>query len=345
MKKVLLTGMLAASFQVMAQDIHFTQTAQTPLLINPAAAGVYNGWERVIINHRNQWLGAGTQFMTTSVAADINLFKSPRNDRAHMGVGIMFFNDVGGDANFGHRKGSLTLSGILPMGGNGHILSAGIQAGMGNRSGNAGALSFRSQWDGEKFNQLYITGEENKLHAFNYFDASAGLYYVYDGGQSTFQRNREFRFQLGFSGYHLNAPELKFSGGGSTERLYRKYVGHIGVLSEIGTSKMSIDANAIQIMQGPHMETMFGLMMRYRFEDGTKITGNSQDAFFAFGCYARLKDAIMPSIMIDWKGFQLGISYDVTVSAMRKAYSGGSLEFSLSYVNRNHALFKTRRRF
>lgn len=342
-KTVVIIALLFAAF-ARSQDIHFTQTAQTPLLINPAAAGVYDGWERLIINHRNQWLGANTQFMTTNISADVNLFKSPRNDRAHMGLGVMFFNDIGGDSQFGHRQGSLTLSGILPMGGSGHTISAGIQGGFGNRSGNASALDYRSQWDGQQFDKTILTGDQNKLGSFNYIDASAGLYYVYDGSQSTFQRKNEFKFQLGFSGYHLNAPELKFSNGVVGERLHRKYVGHIGVISDIGTSKMAMDANAVQTIQGSHFETLFGLMLRYRFEDGTMITGNQQNAFFGIGMYTRLKDAIMPSILIDWKGFQFGLSYDITLSALRKAYKGGSLEFSLSYVNRQHALFKTRAR-
>ena len=64
MKKILLSVAFLSCINTYAQDLHFSQTAQTPLLINPAAAGVYDGWERVIINHRNQWLGAGTQFMT-----------------------------------------------------------------------------------------------------------------------------------------------------------------------------------------------------------------------------------------------------------------------------------------
>ena len=86
-------------------------------------------------------------------------------------------------------------------------------------------------------------------------------------------------------------------------------------------------------------------MFRYRFKDGTKITGYSQDAYFGFGAYYRLKDALIPSFLIDWRGFKFGVSYDVTLSTMRKAYSGGSLEFSLSYTNLSHALFKSRNRF
>lgn len=325
------------------QDIHFTQMSQTPLLINPAAAGVFDGWERVIINHRNQWLGTNTQFMTTNVSGDINLFKSERNNSAYMGVGLMFYNDIGGDSQFGQRQGSITVSGILPMGKSGHTISAGIQGGFANRSGNASALSFRNQWDGEKFNPLTISGEQNKLVGFNYIDASAGLYYVYDGSQTSFRRKNDFKFQLGFSGYHLNAPAFKFGNGGVGERLLRKYVGHAGIVKDLGESKMALDANVVQTIQGGHMETLLGLMLRYRFVEGTLITGNSQNAFFGIGLYTRLKDAIMPSILIDYKGFQFGLSYDVTVSALRKAYKGGSLEFSLSYVNKNHALFKKRR--
>jgi hypothetical protein len=47
--------------------------------------------------------------------------------------------------------------------------------------------------------------------------------------------------------------------------------------------------------------------------------------------------------MLDWKGFRFGVSYDVTISALRNAYNGGSLEFTLAYTNLSHALFKGRR--
>lgn len=347
---------------VNAQDLHFSQTAQTPLLINPAAAGVFDGWERVIVNHRNQWLGAGTQFMTTNISADANLGKAQMNDRAYLGVGLMFFNDIGGDSNFGSQTGSLTLSGILPMGGSGHTLSAGVQGGFGMRKADYSRLSFYNQFDGSGFDENINSGEANSGASFTYIDASAGLYYMYDGGQNTFARNNDFKFQFGLSGYHLNAPELKYSNGVIGEKLHRKFVAHAGIISDLVGSKWAIDASVLQFMQtgfydmqssaqstpksfgGGHFETILGMMMRYRFEDGTKITGMAHDAFFGFGVYTRLKDAIIPSVMVDWRGFQFGISYDVTLSDLRAGYKGGSLEFSLSYINRHDALFKTRKR-
>ncbi len=326
-----------------AQDLHFAQSSQTPLFINPGAAGVYDGWERVIVNHRNQWLGAGTQFMTTALGADINLGKSQFNDKAHLGLGLLFFNDIGGDSNFGNQSGSLTLSGIIPFGRSGHILSAGVQGGFGMRKGDISNVTFLSQWDGTEINPLMASGETNTLNSFTYIDASAGLFYVFDGDNNSFARNNVFKLKIGVAGYHLNEPELKYAAG-SADRLHRKYVGHIGIVKDFVGSPLALDVNGVQFVQGGHYETLFGLMMRYRFENGTKITGNSQNAFFGIGCYTRWNDAIIPSVLIDWRGFQLGISYDVTISELRRAYRGGSLEFSLSYRNLNHSLFKTRKR-
>lgn len=344
MRKTFLIISLFLSASLSAQDIHFSQTAQTPLLINPAAAGVYDGWERVIVNHRNQWLGASTQFMTTSLAADVNIGKTRLNDRAHIGVGLMFFNDIGGDANFGTQSGGLTLSGILPMGGSGHILSAGVQGGFGQRSADFENLRFYSQWDGSTLNPNEESGELMNGTSFSYLDASAGLQYVYDGGKNTFARHHDFKLTLGVSGYHLNKPSLKFSNGLKGEQLHRKFVAHAGIVAEVPNSNVAIDGSVVQVKQGGHYETILGAILRYRFENGTKITGFSQDGFVGFGMYARLRDAVIPTAMVSWRGFQLGVSYDVTVSALRRAYGGGSLEFSLSYTNLHHALFKTKGR-
>lgn len=341
MKKLFISiAMMGCSAMLNAQDLHFAQSTQTPLFINPGAAGVYDGWERVIINHRNQWLGANTSFMTTAVAADINIGKSRHNKTPYLGVGLMFFNDKGGDSNFGNQNGSVTLSGVLPMGGSGHSLSLGIQGGMGQRKADLSNVSFMSQWTGSEFD-LSLAGEANSLISFNYLDASAGLFYIFDGGRNTFQRDNKFKFKIGVAGFHLNAPLLKYASG-TAERLHRKYVGHVGIVKEIQGSPLAFDINGVQFIQGGHYETLLGAMLRYRFENGTKITGNSQESFFAFGTYYRHNDAVIPSILVHFRGFQFGMSYDVTISELRKAYVGGSLEFSLSFTNLNHSLFKSR---
>ena len=340
MKKVLFS-IFVLPHLLFGQDLHFSQTAQTPLLINPGATGVFDGWERVIVNHRNQWLGSATQFMTTSVSGDLNILKSENNSNAYLGVGVMFFNDIGGDANFGNQNGSLTISGVIPTQ-TGHSFSLGIQGGFGSRKGDVQRIHFENQWNGEEFDDDLLSGEGNSLTSFSYYDVSSGFYYVYDAGQNSFSRASDFKLQLGLAAYHINQPKLKYNDI-EGEQLYRKYVGHAAIVKEIYNSPIAIDASVLQFIQGPHYETILGAMLRYRFQQGGKITGLSQDAYIGFGMYMRLKDAIIPSVLLDWKGFKFGISYDMTVSALRRAAGGGSLEFSLSYTNLSNAIFKRRR--
>jgi type IX secretion system PorP/SprF family membrane protein len=234
---------------LLSQDIHFSQTAQTPLLVNPAITGLYEGWERVIVNHRSQWLASNTQFQTTAIAADLNFFKTRQNDKAHLGLGVILWNDITGDANYGSKQAHLSLSGILPMG-SGHIMSAGLQGGIGNRSGNMSALVFENQWDGEIFNPELNSNEAATLNSNQYFYVSAGINYQFDGGNSTFARNEDIKIQIGASVYHVNQPAVRYNGI-ENDMIYRKYVGHASFLKDLSGSKWSIDANAIGAYQRP----------------------------------------------------------------------------------------------
>ena len=343
MKLYLYMLILLASFDSTAQDLHFSQTAQTPLLINPAVAGVFDGWQRVIINQRTQWMGATTSFQTTSFAGDVTLFKKQRPNKSYLGLGGIFNTDVGGDGRFGSQNGSLTLNGILPIS-TSHQLSAGIQGGFGSRKGDISKLTFENQWNTSNFafDPAVSSGEVANLNNFSYLDASAGLYYVYNGSKASFARTDDFELQLGASLFHINQPLLKYTSG-SSDRLSRKYVFHTGLVKDIVGSRLAIDASVLQFIQGGNFSTILGTMIRYRFSEGTKLTGNYQKAYVGFGMYMRVKDAIIPSVLVDYKGFKFGISYDVTVSKLRRAYGGGSLEFSLSFTNLNKGLFKSAR--
>lgn len=341
MKKLIAGIVLFSGLNVAAQDIHFSQTSETPLLINPGATGVYGGWERVQINHRNQWLGANTQFMTSSLACDVNFFKSERSNNAHLGLGLFFYNDIGGDSNFGTQAGALSLSGILPLGKGGHTLSAGLQGGFGMRSGDLTKVRFESQINGNAFDPALPSGEIAAINSFSYLDVSTGIFYQYDSKQSAFARNNAQKFQLGTSMYHVNTPTLKYNGVAG-DKLYRKVVVHALYAQDIPNTKWAFEASALQFFQGPHTETILGGLMRYRFQNGSKFTGFNRDAYLGFGAYMRFKDSFIPRMTLDWKGLKFGVSYDVTISKIKRAYQG-SLEFSLSYTNLQHALFKRRR--
>lgn len=338
--KLIVAGLLVSSVTY-AQDFHMTQILQSPNLVNPGAVGVYDGWERISLQHRNQWLGGATQFMSSGIAVDANFMKDEFQPKAHFAIGLQFYHDQAGSSGYGSQLGSLTANGILPLG-NGHQLSLGIQAGMGFKHGNMSALIYDSQWNMNSYDATLLSGETGGLSTFNYLDASSGLYYQYDGGKSSFARNGDMKIEAGFAVYHINAPELKYRTG-SSEKLSRKYVGTARMTSDIGDSKFAFQAQYVQFIQGGHYESILGLILRRRFLEGSKQTGFNQEAYVGLGVYSRFKDAISPTLQIDWKGFHFGVTYDITYSTLRYGYKGGSLEFCLAYTNLKHALFKSRR--
>ena len=324
-----------------AQDLQFTQIMQSPNLLNPAAVGVYDGWERVALHHRSQWLGGNTMFTSSGLNVDATLNKDQFRPSAYVGVGLHFYNDIGGDARFGTQTGGLTISGVLPLGG-GSQLSAGVQTAFGSKRGDMSRLVFDTQWAGSAYDPNYANQEDPALSTFRYASASAGVMYQYDGGQSTFARNNDTKIQFGLAAYHINQPEMKFRSG-SSEKLYRKYVAMFNFTNDIPGSLWSMEAKAAQFIQGGHYETLAGLIMKRRFNEGSKQTGFKRDASIGFGCYTRIKDAIMPTIQVEYLGFKFGLSYDATLSAYRRSVGVGSLELSLSWMNQNHAIFKGRR--
>ena len=65
---------------IQAQDIHFSQFFQAPLLVNPSLTGVFNGDQRAIVQYRNQW-DEFAPYTTYSFSIDGGLFKKKMRDK------------------------------------------------------------------------------------------------------------------------------------------------------------------------------------------------------------------------------------------------------------------------
>ena len=84
MKKLIYLLLFSISFNFQAQDVHFAQSTFVPQLINPASIGVFNGWERVTISNRKQWLGIDKSYMTSQFSFDMNLLKNDNGKQKDM---------------------------------------------------------------------------------------------------------------------------------------------------------------------------------------------------------------------------------------------------------------------
>ncbi len=336
---------IAAAFAVVysyswSQDIHFSQVATNQMLSNPAAAGVFDGWERITVNHKNQWVNAGTKFFTSSMAADLNLFKPKRGNKAHIGLGFQFYNDIGGDSKFGTKQFILNASGIVPLN-EMHEISGGIQFGVAQRTGNLGSLVFSNQFNGTVLDPTLNSNEPNNMISFMYPDVGVGVTYRYGNHSIGFSRDHQTDLMIGVAYLHANRPKLAYSLGYS-EKLYSKLAIQVNFLKDFSGSKLGMEGFVYQWVQGPHWETLLGALLRVRLSSGSKTTGLNRDAYFKIGTACRIKDALAPMMHIQFSNFDFGVSYDVTISKLGQTARSGGLEFSFIYTNRDFALFKRR---
>src|SRR4028119_1639286 len=80
-----------------AQDPNFSQFFASPLTLNPALTGKFDGQLRVAGNYRNQWPTINNAFTTYTVSADFNVLKNNIPEIDQFGVGLLGFRDQSGN--------------------------------------------------------------------------------------------------------------------------------------------------------------------------------------------------------------------------------------------------------
>ncbi|HEY4338010.1 MAG TPA: PorP/SprF family type IX secretion system membrane protein, partial [Puia sp.] len=190
-----------------AQDPGFSQFFASPLTLNPALTGKFNGVVRVAGNYRNQWPTINNAFITSTISVDAPILtgKLPENDT--WGIGLMAMTDktASGILNANYVSFSTAYHKALDVDGY-HSIGVGFQGTYGNQSLDGTRLTFEDglQLDGtwlrsptEAINSQYVS--------VHFFDANLGLLY----NAST---NGNNNFYVGASAYHLNHPKVSFLG-------------------------------------------------------------------------------------------------------------------------------------
>lgn len=335
-KVSVLISFLIVFSRFFGQDFHMSQVDQTISMLNPALTSNFNGYEKFSIQHRNQWLGAGTQFMTSYGMAEFSIGKSLKTNKSFAGIGVFFTNDVGGDSKISLKSGGINLSGNLPLS-KAQWISGGIQTAFNNRSADFSRLIFYSQWNGTALDQTIPSGEENQFNSFTYIDAGAGLSYNYKPTSNATLGSDHTQFQFGVSILHANRPNLRYNTF-TNDRLYSKLCIHSNF--KYGISSLSaLEFSLVQFFQGKHKETNIGVFLRNSFKESSRMTSLVNGQYFTFGSYFRVSGAITPYVAIDLGPFKLGLSYDYELGKVTRAYKH-SIEISMSYLVTKNSIFK-----
>jgi type IX secretion system PorP/SprF family membrane protein len=315
-----------------AQDVHFSQLTETPLLLNPANAGLANKL-RAIINFKDQWKSvSSTPYRTFNVSADMMYLK--KNNGSHLGMGINVFSDKAGEGQMGTTTGQLHLSGVLAAN-DMNLISVGLYGGFGQRSLTYGNLYWDRQYDGSTFDATRPTGEMQNFGNHTYADFGAGIAWFYGKGQGTLSSNNGKTFTAGFSLQHLNKPVYSFYGAGD-QKLPMKFVAHGNAEIGLKNRNLVLEPSYIVMLQGGHHEINAGMMFKYLMQESSRYTDRKKPAAFLLGGYYRFADAAVIAAAYEISGFRVGLSYDLNLSDLKTASNlRGGFEIALRYTIAN----------
>lgn len=327
-KKVLTILILSFVFinnvLIKAQDIHFSQFLNSPLNLNPAQTGFFQGSHRFIVNHRNQWASVTVPYSTFSGSIDMQALKR-KYKQDIIGLGIIFNNDIAGDGNLGTTQGNISIAYIKALNKkNNHFISLGLQFGAAQKKIDFSKLYFNNQYDGDVFDPSLYNGENFVKNSLFYPDFSLGFHWFY-------QKDDQLFFNSGISIYHINKPLVSFFDDKEV-KLNRRIAAYSGFL--IGLDK-NIELNPLLLYmnQGKYRELIFGADLNF-------ILNNSPYFYstFSIGTFIRNNDAVIAKASLSQRKWVFGISYDFNISELNPAsrYFGG-YEFSIIYtLNRSY---------
>jgi type IX secretion system PorP/SprF family membrane protein len=313
---------LALSVTSQAQDPHFSQFFASPLTLNPAFTGKFDGQLRLAANHRDQWPSIPKAYVTTSASLDFAILKSKIPQGDVFGIGISGLSDQSADAALKLNYGSLSLSYHKALDEEGYnTIGGGFQATYTSAILDQSKLTFESQLDVNGFNRDLPSGETFSNNGNqNYFDMNAGLLY---SGSSNGLNN----YYVGISAYHINKPSLSFID--KTWNLATRFTVHGGGSFPLN-EMLTINPSVIYQFQNKASELVFGAAVSSNLNGDDKNPTNVY-----FGSWMRINDAIIPFLGVEINGLRIGASYDINTSSLKAATaSRGGSEFSIIYIKR-----------
>lgn len=323
-----------------AQDIHFTQFYMSPMTMNPAMAGKFEGTARIGGIYRGQWASvmnvARDQYKTPSIWVDAPIIQGFRK-RDWVGIGFMVFQDKTGSAALVHSAAKLGAAYHLGLDKKGNtVLSIGGHYGGEQRKVDENKLRFE---DGllaapnpSDPNSYGASVEDNRiLGNAKYSDIDLGIVF-------SSRLNKMMDFNIGFSMYHMFKPNYSLiSGGGGggpnpnptpqqgLAKLPRRSVAH-GQFNIKLTDKWDVSPRFLfQTMNGNDEILVQGLA-GYLFNEEKDITLN-------MGLGYRLSDAVNVLLGVKVKDLTVGLAYDINTSDLRTVsnYRGG-FEIAANYI-------------
>lgn len=300
---------------VHAQDLHFSQFYEAPLLRNPSLAGIFTGDVRVQAIYRDQWNSVTNAYKTGALSGEYKMPIGKADDFVTLGLQMMY--DRAGTVSWTstHILPALNFHKSLSSEVN-RYLSLGFMAGVVQRGLDRSKMTTNSTYDG------LGDGENLAANNYMYIDGAVGMSF-----NSQLNENPQNNMFLGLAYHHFNRPKASFYQDGTVE-LQPKMVGSAGIRFGV-TPASYLTIMADYSKQGDYQEAVAGALY------GLKVGGELEKPLYTLhgGAFMRLNDAFIPVVKLDYAPFSVSFSYDVNISQLKTSSHGrGGFELGISYI-------------
>ncbi|HFA51465.1 MAG TPA: type IX secretion system membrane protein PorP/SprF [Bacteroidetes bacterium] len=318
-----------------AQDRLFSQFYASPLTLNPALTGAFEGTYRVSTIYRDQWAKAlGDPYSTFSTALDLRwrMGEAKSKYKDHAAVGLLFFTDKAGALEFSTTQ--ISVSGAYHKAldlRNTQFISLGFQAGIAQKNINYADATFEDQFNGTN-GYSNPTGERLPENNFTLADYSVGLNYVFSPQYS------KLRLFFGAAMHHFHNTTVSFYHKENSEsvlpdnKLDARYAVQLSAFVPI-TDDLQLLPRAIFDLQGGHFKLDAGANLRISLSSYKSIAMH-------IGGYARpvkdadesyRVDAFVALLGIEFNNVLMGMSYDLNLGEVAD-FNRRTFEFSVAYL-------------
>lgn len=302
---------------VFGQDLHYSQFYNSPLNLNPAQTGIFNGDQRFSISLRDQWRYVPVPWTTFSAAYDYKIL--PDNEKNIFAIGFNFNYDQQGASKL--NLSGLNVSGSYSRVLNRHnIVTAGAVLGFASRGFRLDDLTWDSQWDGVSFNPNAGSGENFDLRRVNFLETSLGFNY-------RLQKDERTKVDFGIGADHIYRPSADFYNNDS-----KRLPTHIA-LSAIGSVKL-IDALDIQLhilrqIQDEYREMVYGGLAKIYL---SQQRGKETQVHVGLGY--RTAKSFIPTVALQFQSWYVGLSFDFDDTELNQVLNSnrGGPEIHVRYI-------------
>ena len=334
---VILSMFTCSTVYLSAQDAGFTQFYASPLFINPAMAGSFNGSYRVGILYRDQYRSAlDRPFKTFTASGDVKFaFGNVKEKNPDLfALGIMFYSDRIGI--FDLNTTSIAVSGAFHKSLNkkkNQYLSGGIQFNLSHKSLNYEDLFFQDQFNSIDGYTL-ASGEFLPVNNFGYGNLGLGL-------NHSISPNRRTSFSVGIAAFNLLNQNISFfekqditNPNIQLDVFLKPKIVFNAAASFQAADFVYIDPRVLYSQQGDLQQLTLVNLFKYKLprSEGKTFYGGP-GLKFANNTVNTGIESIIITGGFEYKGLLIGLSYDHNLSSFQAGRTGlSSFEFSIIYL-------------